>query len=421
MQDNEKYATIYDIDGKYTTLISDCSNESIARRFNMANRPNGRFRLPNDEYMPNGDISVLNKNINEVGLSEETTALLQSVGIKTVCDTAKCQMKHLYRIPKMGKKNVFEVLRKLQSLNLDFRRVERPVDNVNSEAAPKSVPQNQSKANLEKANVGKRQNSNAPQDNVRNADNNDANRERRNKNRDNRNNDYRVSNRSNEVASGVQNDTTAPKGDQIVNNRKKKIHNRDERRDNRQTNDRSAETAPRRVKINSYDADSVNLNNTRQHTPIKKRTLKEERSLNIAKKISNLQPLKNEDGMYKFFKHGKFGYKNEQGKIVIEPTYDEAFNFKEGLACVELKEQVGFINTLGEIVIPIVYDTACSFSEGLASVTKDEKCGYIDKEGNVVFDFIYESATSFDNNISLVKKDGKWGYMDRNSGDIRLR
>lgn len=383
----------------------------------MANKPNGRFKLPNDDYIPNGDIDVLNKNITEIGLSEETTALLLSVGLTTVCDIAKCQMRHLYRIPKMGKKHVFEVLRKLQSFNMDFRRVERPVETANNGEADNNVTNN---TKDKKANMPKNQRDNKDNLESGNPDGKAqlSKNEKRNKNRDKRNNE----NTQNQTVNKTNDNLTANEEQANGSKKKKKNRNKDDKRDNRkspQAKDTPQNNAPpRRVKINSYDADNINLN---QHTQIKKRTLKEERSLTIAKKISNLAPLKNEDGLYKFYRHGKFGYKDEQGKIVIEPTYDEAFNFKEGLACVELGEQVGFINKSGEVVIPIIYDTACSFSEGLASVTKDEKCGYIDKEGNVVFEFIYEAATSFENGISLVKKDGKWGYMDRTTGDIRLR
>ena len=151
------------------------------------------------------------------------------------------------------------------------------------------------------------------------------------------------------------------------------------------------------------------------------RKLREERSRQIEKKIIAIQPLKNADGLYKFFRAGKWGYKNEGGKVVIEPKYTEAFNFREGMACVEMEEKCGFIDMKGELTIEMKYESACSFSEGLSAVTADEKCGFIDKTGELVFPFEYEAATSFIDDVALVKKEGKWGYMDRTTGEIRLR
>ncbi|EMU6300714.1 WG repeat-containing protein, partial [Campylobacter coli] len=44
------------------------------------------------------------------------------------------------------------------------------------------------------------------------------------------------------------------------------------------------------------------------------------------------------------------------GKFVIEPKFDDAWNFNEGLAGVELNGKWGFIDKSGKIVIEPKFD-----------------------------------------------------------------
>ncbi len=386
-----------------------------------------KFVKPNQDYMPEGDSNLLQKDIEELGLSEYTLSKLKSVEICKIIDLARCQMKHLYKIPGMNKKNIFEVLKKLQNAGLDLKR--SPVLATVAEEGLHS--KNDAKDNSESVKVTGNQDKKA--DNKKNKDNKKENiaknkgkgqpvvaenntaeigAKQNNKNFDKKNKQDKKNN--SDIKQNQNNDNKVAFGNkkQAIPQKQVKVGNPNPINNSPQ----KPQAEPKRMKVNSYDIDSFINENTSG-----KKTLKQEREEKIAKAIKDLPPVKNADGLYKFYRHGKWGYKTESGKVVIEPTYTEAFNFREGLACVELDERCGFINKQGEIVIPIQYDTACSFSEGVASVTKGDKCGYIDKEGNIVFDFVYEAATSFENDIALVKKDGKWGYMDRKTGEIRLR
>lgn len=126
------------------------------------------------------------------------------------------------------------------------------------------------------------------------------------------------------------------------------------------------------------------------------------------------------DELVKFYRKKKWGFKDWQNREVIAPDFDEAFPFREDLACVERDEKLGYIDKKGEVVIPFLYDSALSFSEGLASVTIGDKSGYIDKEGNTVFPLEYDSATSFYDGKAIIKKDGRWGFLNK-EGEIRWK
>ena len=59
--------------------------------------------------------------------------------------------------------------------------------------------------------------------------------------------------------------------------------------------------------------------------------------------------------------NGKCGYINKDGKFAITPQFDNAWDFSEGLACVEIGGKYGYINQEGEIVINPQFDDASSF------------------------------------------------------------
>lgn len=76
------------------------------------------------------------------------------------------------------------------------------------------------------------------------------------------------------------------------------------------------------------------------------------------------------DGLVRFVENQKFGYKDEDGNVVIKPQFFEATDFSEGLACVK-KGKTGlwsYLDTTGKTVIPAQFKQAKPFHEGLAAV-----------------------------------------------------
>lgn len=119
---------------------------------------------------------------------------------------------------------------------------------------------------------------------------------------------------------------------------------------------------------------------------------------------------------------GKFGYINKQGKIVIEPQFDEAGYFNEGLAKVKIGEKSGFIDQDGKFIIELKIDPIFvePFSEGLAKVSVKLKSGFIDKSGNTIIKPQFDNAESFSEGLAAVEvgatsefSRGKWGFIDK--------
>lgn len=163
-----------------------------------------------------------------------------------------------------------------------------------------------------------------------------------------------------------------------------------------------------------------------------------------------------------------FGYLDIDGRLAIEPQYDEAFVFSEGLALVKKDgkffiintrgdieaeitdeefneiflldadkfidgnirfsdsdfgshgpnyEHVGFVNTKGEVTW---YPKAWSFSEGMAfvapNVDQDGKRGFIDSKGDLIIELSEdEGGGSFHEGLAFSSKtdNGPYGYMDK--------
>ncbi len=94
--------------------------------------------------------------------------------------------------------------------------------------------------------------------------------------------------------------------------------------------------------------------------------------------------------------------------------------FNEGLCavCEPDMDKVGYIDEKGEYVIEPQFEYAKNFDDGLAPVCKKEngvyKWAYINKDGENLTDYIFDEVTSFtDDGYAAVKVDDKWGYIKR--------
>jgi hypothetical protein len=91
--------------------------------------------------------------------------------------------------------------------------------------------------------------------------------------------------------------------------------------------------------------------------------------------------------LYPVLQEGKWGYIDIDGNMVIEPRFDEAYEFSEGLAGVNINGKYGYIDDKGNVAIEARWDSYSmdsSFKEGMAVVELDGSYGYIDKSGDVV-------------------------------------
>ena len=87
----------------------------------------------------------------------------------------------------------------------------------------------------------------------------------------------------------------------------------------------------------------------------------------------------------------KWGYINKQGVFVIEPKFDEVGNFKNGIDVVVFKGKCGVINIQGEFVIEPKFKSMSTEYNGHFKVLLDDKWGLIDERGNWLVPATYDS------------------------------
>jgi len=118
-------------------------------------------------------------------------------------------------------------------------------------------------------------------------------------------------------------------------------------------------------------------------------------------------------GSPKLLKIGsKYGFINQTGQIVIEPRFENAYKFSEGLAGVKIGNKWGFIDSTGEMLIPPQFDETCEFSEGLAKVKMGIYWGYCDQKGKIIIEPNYKETWNFSQGLAAVKIGTRWGYIN---------
>lgn len=129
---------------------------------------------------------------------------------------------------------------------------------------------------------------------------------------------------------------------------------------------------------------------------------------------------------------GSWGYVNRDGEFVIEPKFEYAGPFRNGLAAVVKDKKMGYIGKSGAFVIPNRFEEALDFSEGLALVRENGKYMVIDTEGKQAFaktfvevDPLAMEVFRFSEGmlVFIEQRDNgefSWGYVDR-AGRVAIR
>ena len=106
--------------------------------------------------------------------------------------------------------------------------------------------------------------------------------------------------------------------------------------------------------------------------------------------------------------NGKYGFLDTKGKWIVEPVYDSAVNFSEGMAAVG---------------ILIKGTTEQNSEKGSDSVSDIHLWGFIDNSGKVIVEPQYGKAGSFSNGLAFVQEQGSWKtaaayYIDKQGNKL---
>lgn len=132
----------------------------------------------------------------------------------------------------------------------------------------------------------------------------------------------------------------------------------------------------------------------------------------------------------------KTGFMDRAGNLVITPQFEDAEDFREGLAPVKVRSDEtawcprdesgsrkgftmkwGYVDKTGKLVIAPQYESVSPFSEGLAAINNCDEAFFIDKSGKKVISGNFSYASPFAGGLARVDvmtKNGlQWGYIDK--------
>ncbi len=81
---------------------------------------------------------------------------------------------------------------------------------------------------------------------------------------------------------------------------------------------------------------------------------------------------------------GRWGYLDKDGKWLVSPKYENAYDFSYGIGVVELGGFWGIVGADGKILLEPTYSKITEFKNGYANVKRGDKWGIINKEGKEV-------------------------------------
>ena len=121
---------------------------------------------------------------------------------------------------------------------------------------------------------------------------------------------------------------------------------------------------------------------------------------------------------FQVMQNGKTGFRDLDGKIVIEPKFDVAEMFSEGYSAVQIGNKWGLIDETGKYIIDPKFEYLGSVHNGLSSFRENDKYGFVDINGHEIIKPKFDWVDEFSEGLCAVRNDkGKHGFID-NTGKL---
>jgi len=119
-------------------------------------------------------------------------------------------------------------------------------------------------------------------------------------------------------------------------------------------------------------------------------------------------------GLIIFKANDKFGFKDQQGRIIIANRYEAVRPFHERMAAIKINKKWGFINLDEQLIVQPHYDSVGSFSNSTCIVKQGDLLGIVNSKGNKTIPVNYNKIERLSNGKFKVQKTNKWGILNDN-------
>jgi hypothetical protein len=106
-----------------------------------------------------------------------------------------------------------------------------------------------------------------------------------------------------------------------------------------------------------------------------------------------------------------WGFIDLNNKVIIQPEFDYAESFKDGMAIVEKMTLQGLINAKKEIIIPIEFTSVSKLSKDLFIVSNGSKFGVYSSTGEVLVPIGYQQIMLIDSDFLLLTNTNELHYL----------
>jgi hypothetical protein len=131
----------------------------------------------------------------------------------------------------------------------------------------------------------------------------------------------------------------------------------------------------------------------------------------------------NNNALFPVKVNNQYGFIDQTGRMVIEPKFQFAYAFSEGLAAVRFSNRWHFIDDEGDIEIDGMgsFQELRSFKNGLAPIRIQGRWGFINTRGEVVINPRFRSVTSFSEDRSFVRSLDfrNWFYINKEGVELK--
>ena len=119
------------------------------------------------------------------------------------------------------------------------------------------------------------------------------------------------------------------------------------------------------------------------------------------------------EGLARIKQKDKWGFIDKTGKIVINPQFEAVGDFKNGKAVFKNGKQWGYIDTKGAYIINPQFEAAGNFSEGMAIILQGKDYGYITEDGKIEINPQFDDAGEFSSGMAAIEQNDRIGFIDK--------